>query len=268
MSISNTGNITFADIQAEFGGVSPIQLSEYYRGGAFVIDGPSMLNSIPQSGIIKVSGLRGTEKVIPGSFSYLGYGNHTYSGFEPDPYRYIIAVHAWMDAGNIVDPFPPSINGEQMTVIEAADVRYRDDSHSYGFFYTAVPNANSVTVTNTHPYPNSFHYFTITGIEDFSDNYTVAGSVSSLPGTSAPVSLHIANTYGGTMVGVHITNFDENPSISIIGSSIVTFETSEASLVGYDSEVSSNNETYTFGWNSSISDYSIVRKMLFWNYDW
>lgn len=36
MALQTSGTITFAQIQAEFGGANPISLSEYYRGGAYV----------------------------------------------------------------------------------------------------------------------------------------------------------------------------------------------------------------------------------------
>ena len=36
MAIPDTGAVSFADIQNEFGGTNPISISEYYKGGNIV----------------------------------------------------------------------------------------------------------------------------------------------------------------------------------------------------------------------------------------
>jgi hypothetical protein len=61
MAIPSTGPISLFQIQVEFGGSSPISLSEYYRGGANVPE--STINQrIPTSSIIRFSDFRGSSK--------------------------------------------------------------------------------------------------------------------------------------------------------------------------------------------------------------
>lgn len=60
MAMQTTGPIKFSQLQAEFGGSNPISLSEYYRGGAYVVNGSSSTNTIPTSGAIAISKFYGT----------------------------------------------------------------------------------------------------------------------------------------------------------------------------------------------------------------
>lgn len=53
MPIANSGPISMDDIQNQFGGSNPIELSEYYAGGAYVPSGTTGINGpIPSSGAI------------------------------------------------------------------------------------------------------------------------------------------------------------------------------------------------------------------------
>jgi hypothetical protein len=64
MALPSSGVLTLNDIQTEFGGTNPIDLSDYYRGGGLVPD--SGLNAaIPTSGVISVSDFYGSANVIP-----------------------------------------------------------------------------------------------------------------------------------------------------------------------------------------------------------
>lgn len=56
-----SGTIKLTDVQTEFGGASPVALSEYYRAGSYV---PSTLTGVPASGTISMSQLRGLTKVV------------------------------------------------------------------------------------------------------------------------------------------------------------------------------------------------------------
>lgn len=59
MPLPSSGTLTLNDIQNEFGGSNPISLSEYYRGGSFVIS--SDRNAlIPTSGAISISNFYGS----------------------------------------------------------------------------------------------------------------------------------------------------------------------------------------------------------------
>ena len=59
MALPSSGAISLNDIATEFGGAQPHNLSEYYRGGANVLDKPGTA-SIPTSGGISLSQFYGT----------------------------------------------------------------------------------------------------------------------------------------------------------------------------------------------------------------
>lgn len=53
MAIQASGAIAFTDLQTEYGGVTPISMSEYYKGGAYVLDS---VNSFTAEGPVYSSG--------------------------------------------------------------------------------------------------------------------------------------------------------------------------------------------------------------------
>ncbi len=57
MALPSSGALSLSQIQAEFGGSSPISLSEYYRGGAFVTGNNT---GVPASGQVRVGNFYGT----------------------------------------------------------------------------------------------------------------------------------------------------------------------------------------------------------------
>ena len=60
MALQTTGQLKLSEIQTEFGGTSPISLSEYYAGGAYVLSGTGY---IPSSAMIEVSHFLGTQAI-------------------------------------------------------------------------------------------------------------------------------------------------------------------------------------------------------------
>ena len=71
MALPSSGVLTLNDIQTEFGGTNPIDLSDYYRGGGLVPD--SSLNAaIPTSGVISVSDFYGAANVL--SLNFVNHG--------------------------------------------------------------------------------------------------------------------------------------------------------------------------------------------------
>lgn len=66
MTLQSSGAISLLDLQNEYGGSSPISLSEYYRGGSFVQSGFYLKGSfvalntgVPTSGTISLSNFYG-----------------------------------------------------------------------------------------------------------------------------------------------------------------------------------------------------------------
>ena len=89
MAIKTSGLLKFSDIEAEFQqGTNPIKLSEYYRGGANVPDGPVANNNIAKSGLQKLSNYYGAEKTTPQiEFAPTSLGTQLHTGFMSDSYR-------------------------------------------------------------------------------------------------------------------------------------------------------------------------------------
>ena len=71
MALQATGEISFSDLQAEFGGSNPISLSEYYRGGLYTSDNNA---SVPTSGAIQMDDFYGTVKGIYVTYELIGAG--------------------------------------------------------------------------------------------------------------------------------------------------------------------------------------------------
>ena len=55
----SSGQLSFSEIQGEFGGSNPISLSEYYKTGAYVPN-ISSTTTIPSSSAISVGNFRST----------------------------------------------------------------------------------------------------------------------------------------------------------------------------------------------------------------
>jgi len=66
MALPSSGEISFSEIQTEFGGTNPISVSEYYRGGSLVTNNNT---DIPTSGTIDASDFYGGVKQFSYTFS-------------------------------------------------------------------------------------------------------------------------------------------------------------------------------------------------------
>ena len=75
MTLPNSGRLGLSNIQSEFGGGNPANISEYYRGGRYVPNA-STNNSIPTGGKIDISDFYGTSNIITNTFS-AGYSHST-----------------------------------------------------------------------------------------------------------------------------------------------------------------------------------------------
>lgn len=76
MALQSSGQIKLSEIQTEFGGSNPIQLSEYYRGGANVPD-VTANNGVPTSGEIELGDFYGASNIIYGARSISGFTNNS-----------------------------------------------------------------------------------------------------------------------------------------------------------------------------------------------
>ena len=68
MALQESGQIKLSEIQTEFGGSAPTQLSEYYDGGSYVPGGVNA--NIPESGQIKLSNFYDGINWVSGNASF------------------------------------------------------------------------------------------------------------------------------------------------------------------------------------------------------
>lgn len=69
MAVPSSGPISLTDIQNEFGGTTPIPLSEYYKGGAYVAV-TDFAPNVPYSGQISLSDFYGAAKTTLFTYTY------------------------------------------------------------------------------------------------------------------------------------------------------------------------------------------------------
>ena len=75
MALPASGPLSLSDIQAEFGGTNPISLSEYYKGGAYVLNTDYAPN-VPSSGTIKISDFYGARKTTVTTLTFTSVGDN------------------------------------------------------------------------------------------------------------------------------------------------------------------------------------------------
>ena len=78
MALPSSGPLSLSDIQAEFGGTNPISLSEYYKGGAFVLT-TDFAPNVPTSGTIKISDFYGARKTTQTTLTFNTVGDNFFT---------------------------------------------------------------------------------------------------------------------------------------------------------------------------------------------
>jgi hypothetical protein len=81
MAIPSSGPIKFSNLQSEFGGSNPINLSEYYRANGRVPDSPANI-TVPTSGTVALSMYRSTANAFVISYRIIGGGGGGGHGVE------------------------------------------------------------------------------------------------------------------------------------------------------------------------------------------
>lgn len=120
MALPSSGVLTLNDIQTEFGGTNPIDLSEYYRGGGLVPDSP--LNAaIPTSGVISVSDFYGSANLLTLNFLTHGTGANG-SSISIGTARSTRMVHLSGYTSNGAQVTSVTIGGVTATVLRACAV--------------------------------------------------------------------------------------------------------------------------------------------------
>ena len=77
MALPSSGPLSLTDIQAEFGGTNPISLSEYYKGGAFVLT-TDFAPNVPTSGTINISDFYNARKTTLTTLTFTTAGDNLF----------------------------------------------------------------------------------------------------------------------------------------------------------------------------------------------
>ena len=77
MALPSSGTISLTDIQAEFGGPNPISLSNYYKGGAYVLTTDYAPN-VPTSGAISLSDFYGAKRTTQTTLTFSTVGDNIF----------------------------------------------------------------------------------------------------------------------------------------------------------------------------------------------
>ena len=77
MALPLSGPLSLTDIQAEFGGTNPISISEYYKGGAFVLT-TDFAPNVPTSGRINISDFYGARKTTLTTLTFTTAGDNLF----------------------------------------------------------------------------------------------------------------------------------------------------------------------------------------------
>lgn len=114
MGLPSSGSLTLQQIQSEFGGSNPINMSEYYRGGAYVTQNNT---SVPTSGQISMSQFYGAQRaaevVGDAAWFQIGKNGSTVVNLSAmgDSYKTLIMV----DHANHSNAYPLSDIGQPTT---------------------------------------------------------------------------------------------------------------------------------------------------------
>lgn len=164
MPIQSSGQITLSNLQTEFGGSNPVDLSEYYKNGVYVPDTTSYAPNVPTAGGISLSQFRGAYKCktfaetqnIVKSTDYATYRNNMFSkyvitdGFETN------TSLAWVQ-NNAGNRYATSVTGSLSWVAGAQNTNFNPFSKLTAIFVNHGAGAqvvgscihNGTSYTNT-----------------------------------------------------------------------------------------------------------------------
>lgn len=145
MALPSSGVLTLNDIQTEFGGTNPIDLSEYYRGGGLVPN--TALNAaIPTSGVISVSDFYGSANLLALNFATHGTGTNGAS-VSIGTARSTRMVHLSGYATNGIAVSSGTIGGVTATVINTGGLSSNGQLGNTWQAYAKVPTGTTATVS-------------------------------------------------------------------------------------------------------------------------
>lgn len=253
MVIPATGPISFSALQAEFGGVNPISISEYYRNNVTVKDITENA-AVPTGGQISASNFRSTAYTEPFRVQYLAGGggggfNIGLAASNPDPRRTIIVVQGCAAGGTGLQPVGgATINNQAGNVVFAQNSTAYDDGQAVTITTLPVKTGLNPPVFIPNPGVNTNwavfavygHYFPM--IQIISRRNTDGGD-RPLSSTSMP----IATPAGSAVLYVAYGNGGGGPAADPTGRLNVYVNTGIG--VGFDTDPAAGTTTYGYAGN-------------------
>ena len=196
MALPSSGVLTLDDIQTEFGGTNPIDLSDYYRGGGLVPDSAGN-SSIPTSGAISVSDFYGSANSVSLDFTLRGAvvsrGPGTYTGVSIGTANAnrMVVISANSIAGVI--PSGITINGTAMTRINLTRGGY--------IAFKKVPTGTTATIVISGGDTFTTQIYTLNTVNSSTSNSQINYATSSVgAATSGSFTLSTTVSDDGVLI--------------------------------------------------------------------
>ena len=246
MALPSSGVLTLDDIQTEFGGTNPIDLSDYYRGGGLVPDsGPNA--AIPTSGAISVSDFYGSANLLTLDFLTHGTGVNG-SSISIGTARSTRIVHLSGYTTNGVFPTSVTIGGISASLIKRGGaVSTNGTAGNPWQAWAIVPTGTTATVSVSTA--ATYYIATFNTVNGGSSG---TGTATGTPGSSSTFTFTVANPgvvfWGGTTTEpAGFTGGSNSLSTSSPGGvTYYIFRSGQAQLVmGYNITSTADSRTFT-----------------------
>jgi hypothetical protein len=257
MALQTTGAISFGNIQTEFGGSSPIRMSEYYGED-------SVTGNLPSSGLIRMSNFRGAEKAFATATRVVnvnGSGIVSFSGTidcSGGPAGQTWAVAVWRaGSGGGVSYLTnaPVVNGTTLTFRQGRTTYYSDDGSAGACWASQITPSSSVSFswdpnTNGGGYANTdgFQLWIVKGVDSLltTINYPVYNGGSQTFNYNTPYCIIVGGGQAKSS-GSLGSNFD----IATYGCGADTYAVGSVTA-GYGSNQSTCGVVLSYGTNNAI----------------
>lgn len=252
-----TSPISLANLQSEFGGVNPISLSEYYKGGPYV---STASTQVPTSGVISLGDFSGVSAAANGDVTlvYSGSTNGTFDPGVEDVNRHFVLVGIRFSGSALSDATTPTINGTSMTLITRGVGNGGGDGGISGVYTIKIPTGIGLfTIAQTGTIFTHCAIYRVTGIVEM----TTSTVLSSQSGTSLSGSK--ASSSNGCFFGGSVSNFAIPGVISPSSSGLsVLFNSSDGGRVAASNSTTGPTQTVSLTGNQ-INSYAIFGYDLF-----
>jgi hypothetical protein len=247
MALPSSGVLTLNDIQTEFGGTNPIDLSDYYRGGGLVPDsGPNA--AIPTSGAISVSDFYGSANLLTLDFLTHGTGGNG-SSISIGTARSTRIVHLSGYTTNGVFPTSVTIGGISASLIKRQGAASTSSGQPGSVWqaWAIVPTGTTATVS-----VSTACVYYIATFNTVNGGSSGTGTAAGVGGSSSTFTFTVANPgvvfWGGTTTepAGFVGGANSLSTSSPGGVTYYLFRSGQAQLcMGYNITSTANSRTFT-----------------------